>query len=642
MDTLNSLSLGKVNISLLHHLTCFLSGNELGKLWFCGDSSLNLRLRQPGVVRTFDFSTNNFVKRAWPNIMSVFPTLEMVTISVPESAQIVGLLGVDLTTIPKTTKQISFRFGNGYMCLLESDPNEMECHMVDIKNLWPNLERLEWSDTVLSTGVPLVSASIFLRALPQSLTCLKLGKIVILEVDDIRFLPSSLTELGAEMKEVNEDPRSEVQPIPSDIAFPPGLTHLRLFSYQATHLLKHLPSSLTYLRMPVYPSEWHLLPRNLINFGCIFWESIISPEYVASLPQTLLELWIPASRLTLDGLAQLPQGLRLLSCIEDIDCYPGGVSPHFTDILAVIPPKLFISSIFARIMASSSQWHLIPPYTEAVDALTLDLLHFQHLPTNLKAFCIPLLVPTPLLIEMFSKLPNVKLERLDINTRHIPLDSLSAITERQRHNPHFQNLTCPAPRDAIHLFILPSSLTQLTITTEMALEHVTWDWAVNLTSLSAKVTTNRSLDALISPLPQSLRKLTLISGRMIVPPNFAPELPPNLTNLSLYNLTDLCDNFLKKMPRKLQTLNLMAQSSSITSYGLCSLPYSMLFLYLTPTPSPDIIESISEARPYFHCKWGGNNINELLITTPKVYLEELATIRKNHCIPSRFKRSDEH
>jgi hypothetical protein len=675
MSSQNITLLNQLHVTFFEFITPFLSGSDIGNLYLCGNTSLNLRLTNPGVVKTFDFETHNLVTRAWPSIMAVFPTIETIAVKVAYSPGTIGMIGVDISTIPKTAKKIHLEFADSWYSLLEHMPNgyrldkmtfnAKDHRLVKVKDLWPNLEELTWMDSFGSGMREEEATSMFvLCAMPKTLTSLKLGPRTEFSISEINHLPPMLTKLTAHMTPStyvtllgptfgSKCATSSSSSSSQSISFPISLKYLELTGSPEI-IAPYLPKSLLELDGHFSPACWHFLPSGLEMFTFRTWMEI-HPSDIKRLPQKLERLLLPYSSMGLEALEALPKTIRELEV-----SYLSGIQLSDSSISSVIdslPPLLSSSKKFFSIISDwPSAWSSLPKNMEEMtlnsfSAQPLSSQITKKLPSHLKSLKIPRVYvrDETQYLEAISSLPNAKLESLILPPKEIVTgggggavrigltvgvgedQSIVVLSDRQRCNPHFKTLICPAPSDPNVLLQLPSSITELELTnisvssSSLDIQSFKWHCSFFLSSLTVTLIPRSSLDKIFPNLPHTLLKLSITSSILTNGQKTSSLLPPNLTQLNLHQIEDLRDEFLRLLPSKLVAMSLRARSSMITSYGLSCLPSTMGTISLTPIPSPEILEALYETRPYIHAKKDGSILHPSYPATH--YVEQLRKVK---------------
>jgi hypothetical protein len=180
----------------LRDILDWVNGDELGALWFCGDSLLNWKLGKGGAARRFEIDAPQLYRLAWPTLVSSFEGLQEFSIlKCYLDPCNVKITAGHLLSLPKSLKKLGLAFP-GNACALWTVLRDAPNHFADLEHLDMNwntntitdeekelskvarlpakLSTLRWACAYSAIYYPPTDSCLSLENLPRSLTSLTL------------------------------------------------------------------------------------------------------------------------------------------------------------------------------------------------------------------------------------------------------------------------------------------------------------------------------------------------------------------------------------------------------------------------------------------------------------------------------------
>lgn len=566
-------------IELISSITSLLSGQDIGKLWNCGDKRLHEQLGTRGGVKSFDILGDPLFPSKWPSLVRHLAQLQEFRLNRSELTYRIPVTLVNCLDLPPTLRRLRLYCAGALKHFLDS--------LIASPRHYDMLERLYIATTDTSSAEEPLH---LLKTLP-SLTWLRIGRTGSYSGSLSDICPPNAIYLNLSMVNIYG----------IDFKLPQSLEHLALWIEDFTKIgeLGDLPSGLRLLKLDFMKShkfslnEIARLPRGLTH---LIAPADYSDELSTALPPYLEVPYISRGmkRFTEASLQQLPRSITQLHrapaiTIGNVEFLPPNLKELFgttiaygTDVFAKLPSTMeTISLTSAPEMPYSPEIQLLAPHNLiSLSGIKASLLDSLVLPPTLRT--LNLTKGSSMTCERVLKLPR-----------------------------GLKYLSVPV-YDSEIINYLPNALTRLHLGPFFGFEP-TWNSITSALAANLPQTlkhldlfhTDFETSDILLLLPKGLTKLNLII-KTLEPAPLSRWNMPELRFLSL-SVTDdsagLIDALLVNAPRKLASLsysvaNQLFKDLSFVSLeklprGLTSLqlPEAPEFLYLaTKAPSlpPDL------------------------------------------------------
>lgn len=257
---------------VLDRVTQFIDAHQLAKLYLCGSTELNKRLRRS--VRRFDLDYPPRSACTWPKLISVFSGLEWLKICAHRVSNSSGFVtNVDYTLVPRSIRHMELYFANALLSFITLPSPSLASHKFEptlyanLPEMFPHLRLLQFSNSYVYK-MNRWHFNKMLKELDGETSCI-LGSLsssalvgFLAKYSCFNVYPRHLHALALRLDDYKK------------VVLPPNLTSLRLESPGWEHLLPQLPATLTSLRLMspqrVAEDAWSHLTRlaHLREFLC--------------------------------------------------------------------------------------------------------------------------------------------------------------------------------------------------------------------------------------------------------------------------------------------------------------------------------------------------------------------------------------
>lgn len=513
-------------------ITALISGNDLARLYLTGDSAL-LRLIRSSPIQ-FALSLPNYGHNSWPLLLHEFTHLYSVNIGqIASNSLPTGpyLPSVSVSLLPKSLRELKLHFANGFLSLFQplsyaafATPQDPEPLELDV--LFPNLRLLHVSNAYRGTPVAMKSSKLFnvLGRLP----------LIDLSLEPFILSDSDLSSLPATLERISLTSDTPVQKtLENPIAWPPGLTSLKLTSIENYDLIQSIPKSLSEISVQLavasQPGEglkWlKVLPLDLRHLTLKHLDHFGGPESL-ELPPKLETLDLKVA--TMDV-----QAVQLPSTLIHFNAAYGWPFPIFADG-TTFPPfpsnlKTYMTltevpdGVIQQLPVSIESYRL--PYFNHVTNIILPILppsltSYQMCDPSARALrCLPGANLHTFKMSVYGPSPVASSSQMQLSSEHF--DVLSQTTPNLRHLIIHSQLVA---RDLAHL-TLP--LESLEVANCYELEHL-WD--------TEDLTVGRKTDKKSKKAKKEQQTFQEIA---VASPSSSPSLTPPTSTLWYRNLQSL-------------------------------------------------------------------------------------------------------
>lgn len=364
---------------VLSDVTCFLTGEELSRLWLSGEKLLQSKLGEGGGARIFYLRPDNSKPIVWPSLVSVFSKLTFLEFFGDWFSLGNGMNGEVIAQLPCTLRRLSLRFGRCFFVFQEA---------MSLNNaVFPNLKSIYLADFGDPAGLP----GIKVLQWPNSLLSLEFALHRARWFDlDLASLPPGLTSITAPFTGISN----------THIGFPSTLTKLNIFL------------------MPAKPLLFSILPDSLLTLCLTSSRKMHASEWDFSLlPRTLESLFMKVSDMTREDFLKLPKSLTRLGEVKSVD----SSGDSYVDFwpLNLKDPGSLIPFIMTKDFVKR-----LPRRLEVGEYRILDSDAIPYLPPNVRHIVCTAESMTPL-VEELAKLGQTA--KIPVNFQNAALGSIEGL-----------------------------------------------------------------------------------------------------------------------------------------------------------------------------------------------------------------------
>jgi hypothetical protein len=603
-----------LSADILKDVTILLTAESISKLYFCGNKGLNYMMTVAGGVQELNFLILPWRPLKWPSLPSFFPHLTSLRFEVAENPHLHPISDIDLYSISSQLKKLQLIYKNGSLDLsIQLDPEHTNGKIPieiypNFSDLFPKLEELH----IVQRRK--IHSRLF-RVLPQTLTKLHLHTpLHPIVTQFFNAIPPSLIHLTIMTPSTSENIlKSRLSILPPlhlssfesideskvyQMVFPPNLTRFECNLPNVTEMIENLPKSVTHVEafssMPSYARS-NIQDNNILNPNIRFPPFLKTlvlqiPKIIENfngwgLPLSLTSLTLSNSVffMTKTMAKTLPRNLKqfninnignlsdksIRSLPRNFESLMDFTSTIRSDVYFQSLPPHLISLELIRGHISRKQANFLPLTLTHLSVATMESNAIIHLPPNLKKLQIFITSFTCSEIANFPKsLDSVLL-----------IESKSEYCSQSRFKCLSGLKTLRLQANSLFLChcktnIIPETVTSLDLCSfafDMVIHRLSLVSNHNLSSLKISKSKLRRRNFSFKDLPKTLLNLDCATFKdPINASNVFPDLPPNLTRLSLdskhHNKAYFTYTDLKLLPKSLTVCHL---PGSLSSYEKC-------------------------------------------------------------------------